>query len=199
MRDDSPIHETIRAAQAEGLTGVDLDCRVWERHGTTCAVLALDSSGMTRISLTHGIVHFLARYQQMCDLAEEVLGHRGCIGWRSFADNLFAEFADPDAALTVAQEIHASLKKNGLMLTDAEPYRVCIAIGYGSVLKNGAFGVMGDEMNLAAKLAEDIAEGGETLLSDAARRGLEIHADLPLEKCQMAVAQVDVTYFRVRG
>ncbi|MEO5959699.1 MAG: hypothetical protein ABIZ49_05835, partial [Opitutaceae bacterium] len=118
MRDDSPIHETIRTAQAEGLTGADLDCRIWERHGTTCAVLALDSSGMTRISRTHGIVHFLARYQLMRDLAEEVLGHRGCLGWRSFADNLFAEFAEPDAALTVALEIHAGLKQRGLMLTE---------------------------------------------------------------------------------
>ncbi|MEO5959729.1 MAG: hypothetical protein ABIR80_11460, partial [Opitutaceae bacterium] len=85
----------------------------------------------------------------------------------------------------------------GLMLTEEEPYRVCIAIGYGPVLKNGEFGVMGDEMNLVANLAEDIAEGGDTLLSDAARRSLEVHAERPLEKRQLTISQVNVTYFRV--
>lgn len=198
MRDESPICATIRAAEAEGLMGQALEQRVWERHGTTCAMLALDSSGMTRISRTLGIVHFLARYLQMRDVAEGVLKRHGCRGWRSFADNLFAEFSSTDTALAVALEIHAALRERGVMLTPDEPYRVCIGIGCARVLDNGPLGVMGDEMNLVAKLAEDIAEGGDTLLTDSARRSLRTPAPTPFETCQHTVSRVEITYHRVR-
>lgn len=198
MRDESPLCATIRASAAEGLAGEALDRRVWERHGITCAMLALDSSGMTRISRQRGIVHFLARYLQMRDLAQAVLERRGCRGWRSFADNLFAEFDGADAALAVALEIHASLREHRLMLTETEPYRVGIGIGFARVLENGALGVMGDEMNLVAKLAEDIAEGGDTLLTDSARRSLKAAAVLPAEPRRLTLSQVEITYHRVK-
>jgi class 3 adenylate cyclase len=199
MRDESPICATIRAAEAEGLAGADLERRVWERHGTTCAMLALDSSGMTRISRSLGIVHFLARYLQMRDVAQAVLERHGCLGWRSFADNLFAEFAQVDTAVAVARDIHAALQERGVMLTANEPYRVCIGIGCARVLDNGALGVMGDEMNLVAKLAEDIAEGGETLLTDSARRQLSAASAVGLEARRHAISQVEIVYHRVQG
>jgi class 3 adenylate cyclase len=199
MRDESPICATIRAAEAEGLRGQALDQRVWERHGTTCAMLALDSSGMTRISRSLGIVHFLARYLQMRDVAEGVLARHGFRGWRSFADNLFAEFDATDTALAVALEIHAGLKQRGVMLNEGEPYRVCIGIGHARVLDNGPLGVMGDEMNLVAKLAEDIAEGGDTLLTDAAHRSLRAPAGTAFESCRHTISRVEIVYHRVRA
>ena len=52
------------------------------------------------------------------------------------------------------------------MLTAGEPYRVCIGIGYGELLHAGEEGYYGDQMNLASKLGEDIAEGAETLVTN---------------------------------
>lgn len=198
MREDSPICSTIRAAAADGLAADALDRRVWERHGTTCAMLALDSSGMTRVTRGHGIVHFLARYVQMRDHAQAILERHGCLAWRSFADNLFAEFPAADAALDAALEIHRTLRERGIMLTDGEPYRVCIAVGHGRVLANGALGVLGDEMNIVAKLAEDIAASGETLLTDAGYHSLKTHPQLPVEKMEHRISQVVVPCYRVR-
>jgi class 3 adenylate cyclase len=198
MRDDSPIFATIMEARAEGLPATLIDERVWGRHGTTCAMLALDSSGMTRISRAEGIVHFLGRYLQMRHLAEPILEAHGCWAWRSFADNLFAEFPEADPALAAALAIHGALREHKLMLTDTEPYQVAMAIGFGRVLDNGRAGVMGEEMNLAAKLAEDVAEGGETLLTESAHRNLEIHAGLPVTKCRRTLSRMEVTYFSVR-
>ena len=198
MRDDSPIYSTITAARAEGLSDSLIEQRVWGRHGTTCAMLALDSSGMTRISHAEGIVHFLSRYMQMRDLAEPVLDAGGCLAWRSFADNLFAEFFEADAALAAALEIHRTLGAHRLMLTETEPFRVCIGIGFGRVLDNGRAGVMGDEMNLVAKLAEDVAEGGQTLLTESAYRSLKAPATVPVEELRRTISKVDLTYFRVR-
>jgi adenylate cyclase len=196
MPHDSPICATISAAQAEGVSEDELDRRVWARHGTTCAMLALDSSGMTRISRRRGIVRFLARYVQMRDSAQAVLERNECLRWRCFADNLFAEFAHVDPAYRAASEIHAALRDSGLQVAEAEPYRVCLAIGYGRVLSDGPFGVMGDEMNVTAKLAEDVAEAGETLLTEAAFRALTLRAPAA-EKMETTLSQVALTFYRV--
>jgi len=199
MHEDSPIFSTIDAARAEGLAGDAVEQRVWERHGVTCAMLALDSSGMTRVSQSHGIVHFLTRYRQMRDLAGAILQRRACLAWRCFADNVFAELPDADAALGAALEIHRALRESGLMVTEEEPFRVCIGIGHGRVLANGRGGVMGEEMNLVAKLAEDIAQGGETLLTPSGYRSLKAHAGVPVEKIPLTISKVDATHYRVRG
>lgn len=199
MREDSPICSTIKAAQAEGLAPEAIERRVWEKHGTTCAMLALDSSGMTRITRAHGIVHFLGRFVQMRDLAREILERHGCRAWRSFADNLFAEFPTADAALSAALEIHRTLRARGIMLTGDEPYRVCIAVGYGRVLDNGALGVLGDEMNITAKLGEDIAAAGETLLTAAGYRSVTAPSSVAVEPIELTISQVAVTAYRVRA
>lgn len=197
MREDSPLFSTIKAAQAKGLAADAIDLHAWECHGTTCAMLALDSSGMSRVTHAHGIVHFLGRYVQMRDLAQEILERHGCLKWRSFADNVFAEFPAADAALDAALEIHRTLRERGLMVTAGEPYRVCIAIGHGRVLDNGVLGVLGDEMNIVAKLAEDIATAGETLLTEAGYRSLTHHAQLPVEKIEHTFSSFSVTGYRV--
>jgi adenylate cyclase len=197
-RDESPITATILAAEAEGLSSAAIAERVWAAHGITCAMLALDSSGMTRASRRHGIVHFLHRYLKMRDVAAGVIEQHGCMSWRCFADNLFAEFPDADTALTVALEIHRRVREAGVMLTDTEPYRVCLGIGFGPVLRDGRFGVMGDEMNLVAKLAEDIAEGGDTLLTEAAYGTLKAHAAISAEKRTLEISKVNAVCYRVR-
>lgn len=199
MREDSPVCSTIKLAHTEGLAADAVERRVWERHGTTCAMLALDSAGMTRVTRAQGIVHFLACYVQMRDLAQVILERHGCRAWRSFADNLFAEFPTTDDALRAGLEIHQALREHGIMLAGTEPYRVSIAVGHGRVLDNGALGVLGDEMNLAAKLAEDIAAPGETLLTQAGYHSLTAPAGLRVEKIDFVVSKVAFAGYRVCG
>jgi class 3 adenylate cyclase len=47
----------------------------------------------------------------------------------------------------------------------ANPPRCCIGLGYGDVFAIGPNRAMGDEMNRVSKLGEDIADGGEILLT----------------------------------
>ncbi len=49
---------------------------------------------------------------------------------------------------------------------------VSVGIGYGPVLLIGDEDMMGNEVNLACKLGEDVAEYGEILLTEAAAREL---------------------------
>lgn len=199
MSSASPIFATIVAARSEGLSAEAIERRVWERHGTTCALLALDSTGMTRFTREHGIVEFLTRYMEMRDLAVRVLRQHGCLAWRCFADNLFGEFATVEAALAAAREVHHELRASGLKIAGCEPYRVCVGIGYGRVLDDGAGGKMGDEMNVVAKLGEDVAEAGETILSESAYACLGDPAALAVEKMTVRLGRVEVTCYRVGG
>lgn len=198
MRESSPIFSTIIAARADGMADDAIERRVWERHGTTCALLALDSSGMTRFTRTYGIVEFLTRYMEMRDMAERVLHRHQCLAWRCFADNLFSEFSTVDAAVAAALEIHRTVRDSGLKIGGREPYRVCIGVGFGRVLDDGSGGKMGDEMNLVAKLGEDVADAGQTILSESGYANLANPAALPVEKRTTRLGKLDVTYFVVR-
>jgi class 3 adenylate cyclase len=100
--------------------------------------------------------------------------------------------------LDAALDLHRTLQQSGLMVADQEPYRVCIGIGYGRVLDDGSGGKMGDEMNVVAKLAEDVAEAGQTLLSESAYRSLSARAAVPVEKIELCLSTVSVTCYRVR-
>src|SRR5690242_14664820 len=111
MPDVPSIRDTLREARREGLDAAATEQRVWRRHGTTCAMLAVDSSGMTRITRARGIVQFLARFMDMTDLAAPILASPACLGWRSFADNLFAEFDTAAAALAAALDLHRALEQ----------------------------------------------------------------------------------------
>lgn len=197
MREASPIFSTLTTARAEGLSDTEVERRVWERHGTTCALLALDSSGMTRLSRSHGIVEFLTRYMEMRDVAERCLHRHRCLAWRCFADNLFAEFPTVDAALACALEIHDAVERSGIRVGGRDPFRVCIGIGYGRVLDDGAGGKMGEEMNVVAKLGEEVAEPGDTLLTEAAYAALQARDAVPLEKTAVRLAKLDAICYRV--
>jgi adenylate cyclase len=171
---------------------------LWQRFGTTCAMLVLDSTGFTRTVRAHGIVHFLDLFLRMRAVAGRALEAQNCLAWRSAADNLFAEFPGPDAALAAALAAHQAVAAAELRLSPGEPYRVCIGIGYGRVLQGGRDGVFGDEMNLACKLGEDIAEGGETLLTEAAYRGLTRRKSTVFERREATVSGNTITYHAVR-
>lgn len=198
MSEHIELFDAIRKGTAQKTSAKALSDDLWARFGTQCAVLALDSSGFTRISKSHGVIHFLSVFLQMTDIAVPLMKRQNALKVRTHADNLFAEFSDVDTAVNAALLTHQAIKDANLWLTDKEPYRVCIGIGYGKVLQAGTEGVFGDEMNLAAKLGEDIAEGGDTLLSDAAFKAVVRQQHLVFEAREAAVSGNTIKYHAVR-
>ena len=61
------------------------------------------------------------------------------------------------------------------------PPECCIGVGYGEFHQIGPNLTMGDEMNCASKLGEDIARGGETLVTESVRRALAARDDVTFE------------------
>ena len=75
---------------------------------------------------------------------------------------------------------------------------VCIGIGYGKVLRGGAAGVFGDEMNLASKLGEDTAEGGETLLTKNAYARVKKVSSVRFEEKRVAISGNDIRFYAAK-
>ncbi len=195
------LPQLFRAIMRAGRAGKieETEAALWERFGIECAVLVLDSTGFVRATRARGIVHFLNLFLRMRETVTPIFERNRCLAWRSDADNLFAEFAAVDHALKAASAAHLAVEEAGLMLDEGEPYRVCIGIGFGRVLKAGPEGVFGGEMNLASKLGEDIAEGGETLLTENAYKHLPRRKAAAFEKRKSTVSGNSITYYAVRG
>ena len=139
----------------------EITAAIEARFTKTLAIVVIDSSSFTRTVHESGIIHFLALLERLARLIIPVIERNGGKILKRDADNFFATFADPDQALRSVIEIQRSVAMVNEALPAAEEIYVAIGVGFGSVLALGEDDLFGDEMNLACKLGEDLAEGGE--------------------------------------
>lgn len=160
------------------------------------AILVLDSSGFSRATQTMGIVHVMALLERLERSFRPLVQKHGGAFLRAEADNLFAHFPDPDAALACASEMVSVLSITNEAMPASEEIYASIGIGFGTVLffEHDMFG---NEMNLACKLGEDLAGHGEVLVTERARNALR-RTDWELEPCVFSVSGLDVPAYRLR-
>ena len=195
MTDNKELFEFIRDALAKKTGLESRERQLWDRFGDRCAVLVLDSTGFTRVAMDRGIVHFLACLVRLRDVVEPIFKRFGCLSYRADADNIYAAFETPDEALEAAIEANESVMAEKIMLTDSEPFQICIGIGYGEVLRSEAEGVFGDEMNLASKLGEDVAQGGQILLTESAYADVDRKQRERFRQRRTSISGVSITYY----
>ncbi len=170
--------------------------QVEQRFGVDAAVLVLDMSGFSRTTRQHGIVRFLLMIFQMRILAESAITGNGGSLVKSEADNLYCRFRTVDEAVQCAMAIIRTLETvNPLLPTDRRLY-ASIGIGFGHILFIEEQDMFGDEVNLASKLAEDIAQGGEILMTSAARANLVQTVDV--QDKTVGVSGLTLTYSQLR-
>lgn len=128
----------------------------------------LDMSGFSKSVQRFGIIHYLAMVHRMRRIVRPIVedNHGNVVKFE--ADNCFAVFPNPNDALAASLDIHHDLQVANLMTADESDLYVSIGIGNGTVLLF-CDDMYGNEMNLASKLGEDVAERGEILLTDNAR------------------------------
>lgn len=125
--------------------------------------------GFSRLTVRHGIVHFLAMIRRLHLLVGPIIRQaRGRIV-KLEADNVFAVFPDVPPALRAARQVNTEVARANAVLPADWDFQVSIGIGYGDLLMVGAHDFYGSELNLAAKLGEDLAGPGEILLTEAAQ------------------------------
>jgi len=195
--DDKNLFEALAELLAEDTDPSTRAADLWERYGEERAVMVLDSSGFSRVSEQHGIIHFLSRLVLMRNLVAPVLEEHGYHEFHFQADNIFATFDSPDAAIRAAMAAHRTVHRDNLMLTDEEPFRVCIGIGFGRLLYSETLeGYFGEEMNLASKLGEDVADGGETLITPGAYAAASADVLHGFEPADANISGLDLHYYR---
>ncbi|MDX2097037.1 MAG: adenylate/guanylate cyclase domain-containing protein [Leptolyngbyaceae cyanobacterium bins.59] len=147
-----------------------IDAEIRRRFAQIHAVVVLDMAGFSRRTATQGIIPTLSLIHQMNCLAACVVEESGGEIIKLEADNIFAIFPDVSCAVETSVAI---LEKLLAMNLEAS-----VGIGYGELLMVVAgdqYGndIYGNEMNLASKLGEDLAEHGEILITESAYQAWE--------------------------
>ena len=156
------VYRDLMALQVGALSHDELDRKYLHRK----AILMLDFTGFTVQAMNGRQVHALLRILDAQRVCVPVLHEYGATLVRAFADDLVGLFDDPGQALEAAFEIHRRVGIFNHSPQAAErPALACVGIGYGDVYAIGPNLAMGDEMNRASKLGEDIARGNETLVT----------------------------------
>lgn len=135
------------------------EAMLWATFGLDACVLALDMSGFSRTVHAKGIISYLARIRRMQQISAPLVQAHGGEVVKYTADNLMAVFTDSTQALQAASAIRAAC------ISLPEPLEVSIGLDSGRFLYVPHTDCFGDPVNVAFKLAEDIAGNGEILAS----------------------------------
>jgi class 3 adenylate cyclase len=160
------------------------------KYLTQVAILCMDMTGFTELAMKRGSLYSLFRILNVQKVCAPVFHQFNARQIRAFADNFTILFDDPNDALMAAFNVHGRIESfNRSNLAGKDPAKCCIGIGYGKVYAIGIDQAMGNEMNQTSKLAEDIARGAETLITERAYEVLKksenftfkrrIHEELP--------------------
>ena len=174
----------------------EIDAQITKEFEQERTIFVLDMSGFSRTVQRFGIIHYLAMVHRMRRIVEPVVEKHDGIVVKFEADNCFAVFTKPDDGLAAALDIHNDLRVANLMTADESDVHVSIGIGHGPVLLF-CEDMYGNELNLASKLGEDVAERGEILLTDSARK-LSKNETFSFETFPLAVSGVEMKAHRLK-
>jgi len=161
---DGNVYRDLLACRGGRMSQADFIAK----HRYRTAILSLDMTGFTHASQDDGDLASLLRILDVHRVCLPIFQEFGAQKVRAFADDLYGTFAEPIRALGCAMEIHRRIEAfHAVQRADRDPCRCCVGLGYGPVFRLGPDLAMGHEMNLASKLGEDIAQGGETLLTES--------------------------------
>lgn len=204
---DEPIAQRNSRANLERILGemieqpeqrAELAQAVEEIFSQDKAVLVLDMTGFSRTTQRHGIVSFLLMIHQMQLIARPCVDAHGGLLVKAEADNLFCLFDTVADAVRAGQDILERLNAANLLLPEDRRLFVSIGIGFGNILNIEDEDLFGNEVNLASKLGEDVAERGEILLTAAARAQLH-EADILVREETVSISGLDVMYYKIQS
>jgi class 3 adenylate cyclase len=175
----------------------EIDARIHAEFCKPVAIVVIDSCGFSRSVRQHGIVNYLARLEQLARVVVPIIESHGGRVLRVEADNIFALFADTESAISCAAEVQRNVEIANEPLPAAREIYVAIGVGYGRVLLVGEDDAYGDEMNVACKLGEDVAEQGDILLTAAARAELGESGSWRFTDSSVSISGLELTAYRV--
>lgn len=176
----------------------DIERDVESIFGEEKAILVLDMSGFSRTTQRLGITQFLLMIHQMRLIAQPCVTAHGGLVVKAEADNLFCLFDTVPDAVGAAQDITERLAAANLLLPEDKDLYVSIGIGYGYLLNIAHRELYGNEVNLASKLGEDVAERGQILLTATARQKLG-DTSLALREEWISISGLSLPYYSLKA
>lgn len=171
-----------------------IDAQIKKQFEKKAAVMVLDMSGFSRLVQRYGIIHYLAMIRRMRRVATPAIHRNNGVIIKFEADNCFAVFPKADDAVNASKQIMHDMEVANLATPDESDIHVCIGIGYGPVLL-ACDDMYGNELNLASKLGEDVAEKGEILITEAAKKTLK--KKVVLKEFPLTISGVTMKAFKV--
>ena len=198
MPQEKPLFKTLSDYIKNGISPTSKETEIWEAYGEKIAVLVIDSSGFSKNTLEHGIIHALTNMAELIDIADSILKQNGAISQRILGDNIFAEFSSVDEAVKASIELKLAINKHNFILKSAVTFGANFGIGYGNLLFSERFqGYYGEEMNLASKLGEDIAADGEILITKQAFQSIKDKEGYTFEDKKQKMSGIEIDYFKI--
>lgn len=188
------IDDLIHCPQAEKASR---EQGIRELFETDKAVLALDMSGFTVSVRRDGIVAHLCKIRRMQILVAPLIrDHRGELV-KYEADNALAVFDDSNQAVSAAVAINREVFALRQCLGESAVTPVGIGIDFGQLLLIPGKDCYGDPVNIAYKLAEDIARPAEVLVTENVERMLVPPASFRTERQMLSISGVAMAAYRV--
>ena len=173
----------------------EITARIHTGYARPKAVLVLDMCGFTRTTQRLGIIAFLLMIHRMRRICDPCFREHGGEFVEANADNLLYLFSTPGEAVAASRSAQALIARVNEGLPDEERLYCSVGIGSGDVLCIGPGHIQGNEVNLAAKLGEDIAEQGQILLTVSARAA--VPEDVVTREAAVSVAGLELRYHEV--
>ena len=165
---------------------------LWNDFGAEFAVFVLDMSGFSMLTRKYGIVHYLSMVRRMQLTTEPIVKSYGGRMLKYEADNCFAVFPEPLAAVNAAIAMQHAFKAANLLTTDDLDIHISCGIDYGKLLIIGHEDCFGDPVNRASKMGEDVAAAGEILITAEAMQMIPADTAIVAREISISISGVNI-------
>lgn len=188
----------LKFSQAEEMSKrKTLEQQLWDAYGAEYAVFVLDMSGFSLLTRKYGIVHYLSMVRRMQLTTRPIVESFGGTMIKYEADNCFAVFPDPLAAVNAAVAMQHAFAASNLLTSDDLDIHISCGIDYGRILVVGGEDCFGDPVNRASKMGEDIAASGEVLVTKEAFDMIPAEANIKARELKISISGIEIPAFAV--
>ncbi len=150
----------------------EIDRRIRSLFEEEWCVVYTDMAGFSRHSPEEGIINYLTLVHEMKRMTRPILEASNGLIVKVVADTFLALFRRPPDALNALIQVNRRLAAYNDGRPRQQQIEICSGMGFGRLLKVGDEDVYGLEVNFAARLAQDLAQPFEILMTDSAHAAL---------------------------
>jgi adenylate cyclase len=165
---------------------------LWKGYGAEFAVFVLDMSGFSLLTRKYGIVHYLSMVRRMQLTTEPIVKSYGGRMLKYEADNCFAVFPEPLAAVSAAIAMQYTFRAANVLTSDDLDIHISCGIDYGKLLIIGNQDCFGDPVNRASKMGEDVAAAGEILITQEAMQMIPPDTKIVAREINISISGVNI-------